>query len=143
MALNRQILQDGIMDIFTNLPSTKEETAQRWSEAIDNYAASIIPPSTTNQVAKQAFYNVFLQINYTNGIVVFQQAFQQYTTQLSLGMAPLYVGTPPPVPINLLPSFIGLTGAPKEVIVPIMVNIIDIWFRTGLASNQSGAIPWS
>ena len=143
MALNRQILEDGIMDIFTNFPSTIEETSQRWSDVIDNYASAIVPPSTTSQVAKQAFYSVFLQINFTNGLIVFSQAFQQYALQLSLGMPPLYVGTPPPIPIDLTPSFIGLSGATKEIIVPIMVNIIDLWFRTGLATNQSGAIPWS
>lgn len=152
MALVLSVLESEIRKIidqefeqFEGFPQTAQETATRWANAIDIYASSVIPPSTTTQQAKQSLESIFLGLN-VNGALIFPLGFTVYASILATGMLPLFVSVPPPSPIVLAPVFAaGLSGAPSSTCAQLMSVTIDAWFRTGTATPSSGgpAIPWS
>lgn len=55
---NLQTFVDEVSTLFINFPSSIEENAEKWSNSINNYAQSIIPPSTTTSLAKEAMLNI-------------------------------------------------------------------------------------
>ena len=130
-------------------PGSTAETAARWATAVNNYASLVTPPSVTSAAAYAAFQNTLLGMdaNSGNGVAIFTSAFTAYAAALAPGMAPAFAATPPPIPIQLgtiIPS-LGVGGATAQAIAESMATIIDTWFRTGIAvNNTSGAtIPWS
>lgn len=143
--MNLEALKTALTDIFTNYPSTTLETAERWSQAVNGYAASVVPVSTTSTVAAEAFKVVMLgmRAEAMNGVTIFKAAFTQYATILGAGMTPAgFTGTPPPTPI-LIESVVplGLAGAPKEAIIAAWVTLIDSYFKTGIATNITTGVP--
>lgn len=132
--------------LFQGFPQSQQDAAQLWADAVATYALAITPPSTTNQAAKAAMIGQLNQINNeaANGIVIISVAFTAFATQLALGMAP-FVGTPPPVPVDLSPVYnLGFSGAPASICLQTMAGIIDTWFRTGLATPAVGSpVLWS
>lgn len=124
---------------FVGFPQNTIEVANNWANVIDTYAKSVTPISTTFAIAKQLFFNTMLGIdaNVGNGLVVLQNAFVAYASQLALGMTGAgFVGTPPPTPIDfstIVP--IGLAGATGATIANLFSDITDTWFRTGTATN--------
>ena len=153
MALVKSVLKNEIRKItdqkydgFEGFPETVEETAERWANAIDVYASSIIPAVISSTAAKEAAQSQFLSLN-LNGLVAFPLGFTQYAIQLGLAMQPTYTSVPPPIPIVLAPVFsLGLSGASSEDCASLMATIADKWFKTGLATLNSPpntVIPWS
>ena len=122
------------------------EVAQNWSNAINQYASTIGPPSTTAQAAKAAMLSVLLGGEAPNSWdVIMPLAFTAYAATLGAGMAPTFSAVPPINPINLSAAW----NIPKEksfdlVRVSTLVGLIDAWFRTGQATNNSSGatVPW-
>jgi hypothetical protein len=150
MPLVSSILQQGLKTIFTpaTMPKDIAAAASDWATAVDNYASSVVPPSTTAAAAKSAFQSIMMGVdpNTQNGIPLLIAAFTAYATQLGLGMAPTFTGTPPPLPLNIVPvTILGLNGGSADDCAALFATITDAWFRTGLAINNSSGvtIPWS
>lgn len=152
MPLSTSVLKQELVKImdknsgsFQGFPYNNFDCAQRWSEAVAQYAQSIIPPSTTVNQAKQAFATSFSSINpnANNGNQVFQTSFAQFAVVLGSGMVG-WVATPPPFPLNISPvSIIGLSGGSGTDCAEALAQLIDAWFRTGIAVNSNGTINWS
>lgn len=138
-------LLDGSNANFTGFPADIVGVAVNWSEAINVYASAIIPISTTSELAKVAFNLAMMQMSSIlgNGLIVLSTAFSAYAGILATGMVGAgFTGTPPPIPINFAPVIpLGLSGIPVSTIVSLMSDIIDVWFRTGIAVNIATAIP--
>jgi len=133
---------------FEGFPADTNETALRWSVAVNDYAKSVIPASISADVARVAFENIFKGILPVppTGLVVFPLAFTAYAVALGLGMAPLFIAVPPPVPIIIAPVIpIGLGGDSAAVCATALGTIIHLWFKTGTATSAAGGspIPWS
>lgn len=133
---------------FIGFPTNNFDTASQWANVIDSYAKLIIPVITSSNPAKNAFKAQMLPVssNVNNGLIQLTLAFSSYATALSLAMQPIFTGTPPPTPINFAPVFVlGLSGASGEQTANVMANIIHLWFKTGIAvNNSSGAtVPWN
>ena len=150
MPLVSSTLEQGLKSIFApeTMPKDIATAALDWATAVDNYASSVIPPSINAAAAKSAFQSVMLGVdpNTQNGIPLLITAFTAYATQLGLGMAPTFTGTPPPTPINIAPiTVLGLSGGSAEVCAALFATTADLWFRTGLAVNNSSGVivPWS
>lgn len=153
MALNKQILIDEIRKItdesfsgFEEFPKTSQEAGERWAAAVSAYAGSIVPSSQEAENAESSFISTFTPLVETDANAAFAAAFTTYAAQLGLGMQPTFTATPPPTPIVLAPVFaVGLGGGSAQQCAQTMAEIVDLWFRTGSAvNNSSGAIiPWS
>lgn len=127
---------------FEAHPKDVQEVASLWSEAVDKYASQVTPASTTAAAAKEAFRNTMLAMNESNGATVLQQAFMAYALQLAAGMTAVgFTGTPPAAPLQLQPVFsVGLAGGSNRQCLEMLVQIIDVWFKTGVAVQVSSGV---
>jgi hypothetical protein len=74
-------------------------------------------------------------------IAAFPLAFTNYAAQLGLGMQPNFSATPPPVKIDFSSVYLlGNNGGSAFQCANAMAGIIDVWFRTGLAVNNSSGV---
>lgn len=137
---------------FEGSPETGAEFAQKFSSAINAYVSSISPPSTTLSAAQTTLQGSLMTVGPPPGMlfpVAITAGMTAYATAVALGMQPAFTATPPPAPVGplILASVmpLGMGGAPASTCVTTLASIIDGWFRTGLAvNNTSGAtIPWS
>jgi hypothetical protein len=147
MALLKPTLKDGIQSIidqeysgFTQFPSSVLEAAERWSIAIDNYASLVTPPSTTSQAASQAL-KAKLLLAENLGVDAFKLGLIEYATVLAGGMAPTFTGVPPVTPPIFEPIFAaGFAGADSATIAELLSSMIDLWFKTGTAINNTSGV---
>ena len=137
---------------FEGSPETGAEFAQKFSSAINTYMSSIGPPSTTLSAAQTTLQGSLMTVGPPPGIlfpVAITGGMTAYAATVALGMQPGFTATPPPAPIGPLISAavmpLGMGGAPASTCVTTLASVIDGWFRTGLAvNNTSGVtIPWS
>ncbi len=139
-------ITDDTFELFEGFPSNANEMALRWSIAVHTYASSVVPVSlpATSELGRIAFENIMKGIlpNPPNGLILLPLAFTAYAVSLGLGMAPLFVGVPPPVPLVIAPIMpAGLVGAPASVQAASLGALIDVWFRTGTATPSAGGPP--
>jgi hypothetical protein len=131
---------------FQGFPG-RETVGQAWADAVDAYAAAIIPPSTTSPACKTALAGALAGMSSPNGaLVVLPAGFTGYAAVLGGGMAPTFIATPPPVPLNLSPAFsLGMSRAPAAEVIAQIAALVDAWFRTGIAVPLIGgpSVPWS
>lgn len=143
--LNKIDLQKDLELIFTNYCKDENDVAEKWGNVIEKYTKQITPPSLTIIQAKEAFQIEMKKINITNGLIQLPLAFDKHATILAQGMNPLFTGTKPPMLIILTPVFAaGFAGASANTCSILMTDIIDLWYKTGTAvNNSSGAtIKW-
>lgn len=131
---------------FVGFPADVAACALAWATAVDTYASAIIPASSSSAAAKTAFQTTMLGLAGANGLVILTAAFTAYATALATGMAPTFIATPPPIPIDISSIIpVGLAGADGHTIATLLATIIDTWFRTGTATPSGGGSPvlWS
>ena len=151
MALIPSILENSLNLVFDSdakiYPESLEDAAVKWSLALNSYASLVTPPSTTFELARQAFIQTFLGMNAPNsGLILFPQCFVQYAIVLSTGMQPAFTGVPPPNVPNFESVYsIGMNGGNSRAVISLLTTLIDVYFRTGTAiNNTSGAtINWN
>ncbi len=131
---------DAKSPIHEGFPSSLSEASVRWANAINSYASSVIPLSSTSQAATislQAHLNTVPTLGeqgFVNGLI-------SYATVLASGMQPTFTGVIPPSSVVLTPAFsLGLSGGSSEEVADLLSSIIDVWFRTGTAINNSSGI---
>ena len=147
MPLIKSVLKNEIIKItdvsnpiHEGYPTNISLASKRWAAAIDKYASQVIPVSITTQLAKTKLAESLLAIEII-GTPAFITALTEYSIDLSVGMSPLFTGTPPPIPIVLAPIFaLGFKGASAETIAELLSSTIDTWFKTGTAINISTSI---
>lgn len=133
---------------FVGYPSSTSQMANNWANAVNEYAKTVFPISSTSSAAKSAMEGVFMgMVAPMSGLVIFPAAFSAYAAALSPGMiVSNFNGIPPPSPIILAPAFaVPLLSTTLQIRIDTMATIIDTWFKTGTAINiSSGAtVPWS
>jgi len=148
MSLNKSTLHtelskffDSESPNFTGMPQTFKESAEKWSNAINTYAKEIEVGSTTSEIAKKTFKFTYMLGQAPNAmIVILPLCFQQYAIMLSMGVSRSYISVPPILPLILQPAFmLGLAGMKSGVVLDKIVDLIDLWFRTGFTINiESG-----
>jgi len=133
---------------FEGFPKDVPEAADRWATAIDTFASSVIPASTTASAAKSAFASVMQGVSAQsgNGLALLSNALTAYAGALAGGMTGAgFIGVPPPAPIILDSiSPIGLGGGSGADVAAALATLIDTWFKTGLATPIAGGapVPW-
>ncbi len=137
---------------FDAAPKSGAEFAQKFSSAINTYASSIVPPSTTLSAAQAALQGNLMTVGPPPGMlfpVAITTGMAAYATALVPGMLPAFAAVPPVAPLGplilaaVMP--LGMGGASEAACVTALASTIDGWFKTGTAVNTaSGAtIPWS
>ncbi len=149
LTFNFEKFMDQESSNFISFPKDNNETAESWANAVNEYAKLVIPSSVSGELAKQEFKKIFLGISADlgNGDIIIKSSFTIYASTLAIGMtAGGFTGTPPPAPIDFSPIYpVGLGGASNKICMDLMINIIDVWFRTGTAVPISGGslINWN
>lgn len=140
--LKKEIVKiiDAESPIHEGFPSSVVDASVRWANAINSYASSILPVSTTSQAA-----TISLQAHLTTVPSLGEQGFVNglisYATVLASGMQPAFSGVIPPLPLVLTPAFsIGFSGGSSDEVADLLSSIIDDWFRTGTAINNSSGV---
>lgn len=138
---------------FTRLgtPATMPAEGQlaiEYTNIIDSYASLVTPPTTTSAVARTTLLGILQGVSADLGNLepLLVSGLSAYASALVPGMAPAFTGTPPLVPIvlsSVAPA--GQAGATASAQASLISGLIDAWFRTGIAvNNTSGAsIPWA
>ena len=135
----RSITDEGY-EGFQGWPSNLSEASERWSLAIGNYASKVIPISSTFEAARQSLKMQLMNVD-SLGQQAIVLGLTQYASILGGGMSPTFTATPPPVPIVLIPTFQrGFAGASADEIATELSQLIDTWFRTGTAINNSSSV---
>ena len=131
---------DSSSSIHEGFPGSSSAAAVRWGEAINSYASKILPLSTTSEAAKTALV-AHLNTVPSLGEQGFVNGLISYASVLSTGMQPTFTGVVPPTPIILTPAFlIGFSGGSSGDVANKLSDIIDVWFRTGTAINNSSGV---
>lgn len=138
---NLAAIIDNTSPSFKGFPSSKQQMADNWGFAVNNYCQGIFPISSSIEEATNAFIGVMLQMDITNGLAIIPNAFDAFKAILAQGMLPLYSATPPIIKIDFSPTFaIPLVPDTIGQRVESMATIIDNWFHTGLATNISSGV---
>lgn len=124
--------------------------AQVWATAIQSYAAAIAPPSTTVAVAAVQLQSQLTPLFSTNHDQTTIQVFAQsvdaahlaFATTVGLGMAAAgFASIPPPVPLNFA-SLYAVSERPTGAVAAVdIATLIDLWMRTGIATNLITGVP--
>lgn len=140
----------GMVNNPDNFPDTFEQAAANFADVINNYGSLVTPPSTTSAAAKAACSAQFIASKSKQSLDIIIDAVQAYCVALAPGMAPAFVGTPPPTTAALKTAIdaagqVALNGGSADAWAQAAATVIDIYFRTGIAANvQTGVpVPWS
>ena len=146
MPLNPASLQTALESLFSAPPPTRAECAQAWADAIDGYAAAIVPASTTVAAGipalASALASAFAAPSAAPG---FDAAFAAFATTVAGGMLPTFTGVPPPAPLDVA-SLLAVTQPTHAAAAAAFAALIDAWFRTGsavLVAPPNTVVPWS
>lgn len=126
--------------------ATVPDCAQLWADAVKDYAASVVPPSTSLAVAasalEAAFTTVFAAPAAVSGL---ESAFTAFGASLGLGMAPAFVAVGPPGPVGFATLFTQPYPSTHAAAAAAVSGAIDTWMRTGTATPAAGGgpTPWS
>lgn len=146
MPLALSALQSGIENVAANPPATAAQCAQAWADAVQAYAAGIVPPSATVAAAAAALAgglaSAFQSPAAAPGM---EAAFAAFAGSLGGGMAG-YVPTPPAGPVGFADQFAGPAPPSHAAAASAVAGRIDTWLRTGLSTLIAPpftVVPWS
>ena len=143
MPLDPDGLASALADIAADPPETSAGCAQAWADAMEDYAAGIVPLSSDVSSAAAtlagALATAFASPAAAPGMGT---AFAAFATTLSLSMAG-FVGSPPPGPVGFATQFL-VTPPPATHAAAgsALAGIIHTWMTTGTATATApGSVP--
>jgi len=138
-------LSSDLEGIAADPPATAAECAQAWADAMEAYAAGIIPASTTASAAAATLATALAgAFGARPAAALLETAFLAFATTVGGGMAG-FTPTPPPAPVGFAVLFAGPNASTHAAGAAAMSGIIDTWMRTGTATPTGGgpAVAWS
>lgn len=134
MPLNPASLQSSLESLFADPPLARADCAQAWADAINGYAASIVPASTTVAAGIPALASALASaFAAPSAAAPFDAAFAAFAVTVAAGMLPAFAGVPPAAPLNVA-SLLGVTRPSHAAGAAAFASLIDAWFRTGTAT---------
>jgi hypothetical protein len=129
-------------------PLTVAECATEWADAVQAWAAGIVPPSATVSAAAQTLAaqltGAFQAADPVSVLAAIEAAFAAFAATVGAGMAG-YVPVPPVAPIGF--AQLMATAAQTRVEgVQKVASALDAWMRTGvstLAVTPFTVVPWT
>jgi hypothetical protein len=147
MALVQSTLRDALRDLFVAPGPTEVDCRFSWRAAMITYATPITPPSTAVTAAGNALALGLAGFNAPGAAAgKLESAFATFAATLAAGMAPAFVGVPPPGIVGFVSQFAGAMPATHLAAADALATLIDTWMRTGTALTQPGGVPvvpWS
>lgn len=146
MPLDTSGLQNALADIFESPPATTAQAAHAWAQALGDYFATVVPPSTTVSAATAALEPLLLAaFGSPAAPPLLEAAFLSFATQVGAGMAPAFVGVPPVAPVGFALLAAPPFPATRQVAVAMWAAAIDAWAHTGTATPVVPGPPviWS
>lgn len=146
MPLNPASLQSALASLYAAPPGTRAACAQAWADAINGYAAALVPASTTLAAGVATLASALASaFGSPSAAAPFDAAFTALATTLAAGMLPTFTGVPPPAPLNVAAQ-LGTNQPTHAAAAAAWASLIDTWFRTGtavLVAPPHTLVPWS
>ncbi len=146
MPLAPSSLSSGIESVAASPPATAAGCAQAWADAVQSYAAGIVPPSATVAAAAAALAGALTAaFGAPDAAPGMESAFAAFAASLGGGMAG-HVPTPPAGQVGFASQFSGPAPATHSAAAAAIAGRIDTWLRTGLSTlvaPPNTVIPWS
>ena len=147
MALDPTGLEDdGLEPICSAPPATAAACAQAWADAMEAYAADIVPPSTTVSAASTtlagALTTAFQSPAAAPGM---ETAFAAFAATVGGGMVG-WAATPPPAPVGFATQFAGPKPTTHAAAASTIAGLIHSWMTTGtatLVAPPNTLVTWS
>jgi hypothetical protein len=147
MALDAAGLESDLAAISD--PATVALAAMAWADAVELYAAGVIPASTTVAAAAAtleiAIVSAFGQITAAATASALEAAFLVFATTVAGGMLPTHVGAPPAGLVGFL-ALLTTDQDSQDDMAEAWADAIDAWAVTGTAVLQpppNPVINWS
>jgi hypothetical protein len=133
MPLNSAALAQALLDLGD--PETSAAAGQAWANAMGEYAAEVVPPSTSAAAATSTL---------AGAAPLMEVAFLAFGATLGLGMAPAFLAVPPAAPVGFA-AFLAVSRDSREAAMQELAGLIDTWMRTGTANTvpPTTPVPWS
>lgn len=142
MAVDLSGLEDALEQLAASPRSSAAAAAQGWASACQDYAAGVVPASTSVATATPALASALeTAFGQLSSAAAMETAFTAWATAVGLGMAPAFVSTPPPAPIGLASLFAGDNPATHAAAASRLGSALDTWFRTGTGTPAAGGSP--
>ena len=134
MPLDPASLQSSLESLFESPPRAAADCAQAWADAIQGYAAGVVPASTTVAAAASSLAGALAgAFSAPSAASAFDAAFSAFAATLALGMLPAFTGTPPAAPLNIAGQ-LAQSQPTHAAAAAAFAALIDAWFRTGTAT---------
>jgi len=146
MSLDTSALEDGLLTVASEPPADVPGCAQAWADAMEAYAAGVVPASLTVSAAAAtlsgALSAAFASPAAAPGM---ETAFAAFAATVGGGMAPAFVAVPPPAPVGFAVQFAGPKPETHADAAAALRSLIDAWMKTGTATPSGGGAPvnWS
>lgn len=121
------------------------EAARQWADAVRDYAAPIVPPSTTVAAAADALAAALVTAFGTPSVPGMEAAFGAFAVAVGGGMAG-FTPVPPPGPVGFAALFTGPYPETSAAAAQIVAARIHAWLATGtatLVAPPNTLTPWS
>jgi hypothetical protein len=131
-----------------NYPPTAAGCATEWAAAVEAWASSIVPPSTTIAAARATLEGAILAAFQSPAVApALDAAFAAFAVTVAAGMLPLNTGVPPPGPVGFA-ALLATVPAPstRQAGVDLIANAIHAWGGTGsatLVAPPYTVVPWT
>jgi len=146
MPLAVPALQSALEQLAAHPPATSAQCAQAWANAMQSYAAGIVPASVTVAAASAtlagALTSAFGAPAAAPGM---ESAFAAFAVTVGGGMAG-FVPTLPAGPVGFAAQFSGPKPATHVAAAQALANRIHTWMSTGVATlavPPNTPVPWS
>jgi len=147
MPLLQSTLADKLESIFADPPETFEAAGKAWAAAVGEYAADVVPPSSSVSGAQETLA-VALAADFAVPLgapPLMEVAFLAFGATVGLGMAPAFVAVPPAAPVGFVAQFVAPPPATHRAAAEALAAKIHAWMGTGTANTvpPSSPVSWS
>lgn len=146
MPVNPASLQSALESLFAEPPLLVGECADAWGQALQGYAAGVVPPSTTVAAAASTLAAA-LAAAFATPVAAppIDAAFTAFAAAVGAGMAPAFAPIPPPAPLGIA-SLLASSPPTHAAAAASFASLIDAWFHTGsatLVAPPFTVVPWT
>lgn len=127
-------------------PTTIEGCAAAWRQAIEGWAAGIVPPSTTVGAAAAALEGQLVAAFTASSLSAVDDALTAFALAVGVGMLPAYVAVPPAAGPGLVVLLRNARPPTRQAAIDLVAGTLDTWMRTGTATLVAPpftVLPWT
>lgn len=147
MPLVSSLLADKLAALFADPPPDAAACGRAWGDAVKDYAADLVPPSTAVDSAASALgADLGAAFATPAAIGAMEGAFSTFGATVAAGQAPTFTGAPPSGPVGFAAQFAGPKPETHGEAASAIAGRIDVWMKTGsatLVAPPNTVTPWT